>query len=163
AAAADVPLGLFHRLFVAGGGLRGAPFAGDGLVPLKVRGEGLGRLLLPPFHPNRPSQPALLLLGLVCEGVTEGAAPAVAPAGAGHLEALGSTPAGLDLGHWLSSLYFATSIIDMLRPSRRGVWSTVATSATFSAILSSIARPSSGWVIERPRKNTDTFTLWPSP
>src|SRR5256886_696977 len=49
-----------------------------------------------------------------------------------------------------------------IRPSIRGLLSTVAMSCTASTIFCSIFQPSSVWAISRPLKRTVTFALWPS-
>src|SRR5206468_10815344 len=129
----------------------------------EVGEEALDRLLVRLVDQRGFAEPALLFAGLVGQDVAEVPAPPLHLALGGQLEALGRAPARLDLRHAVPPLpYLVISMIDMLRPSMRGCCSTAATSATFSAIRSSITLPSSGCVIERPRKKTDTLTRWPS-
>src|SRR5213596_1169430 len=139
----------------------GPPFARGMARLLEVGEQTLDRLLVRLVDQRGLAEPALLLAGLVGQDVAEVAAPPLHLALGGQLEALGRAPARLDLRH-RGPPYLAISMIDMLRPSMRACCSTLATSATFSAIRSSIALPSSGCVIERPRKKTDTLTRWPS-
>jgi hypothetical protein len=68
----------------------------------------------------------------------------------------------LILGTLISSLvlniYLGVSSIAMFRPSKRGSISTLAMSCICSTTLRNACRPSSGCVISRPRKKTDTLT-----
>src|SRR5579885_2969399 len=145
----------------------GPPFArGMALSPpvgsSQVREQAPDRPRVRRVDERRAAEPPLLLARLRREQMAQVAAPPLELPFAGHPEALGSAPARLELGHGRSPRHLATSIIDTVRPSRRAGWSTTATSATASAIRSSMALPSSGCVIWRPRKNTVTFTRCPS-
>ena len=69
----------------------------------------------------------------------------------------------LGLLRCLAGFFVGCSTIVMLRPSWRGGDSTIAISATSSAIRWRIFMPSSGWAISRPRNMIVSLTLLPSP
>src|SRR5262245_14837762 len=108
----------------------------------------------------------LTLAPLVRQDVASIGLGALDAAAARGLETLRRSAAGLDLRHHTPRApkpvaQRGWSIIDMLRPSSRGLSSILLRSFTFSNTPKSLSRPISGCVISRPRKKTDTFTRCP--
>ena len=70
-----------------------------------------------------------------------------------------------NFGIIMSSCYFLLTAMTMVMflPSILGSFSTWAVSFNSSANRTSKSRPSSGWLISRPRNMIVTFTLLPSP